>query len=117
VSNTTMREISQLISQYISEVSFKVRNTPMPKMNLIHDTIKEYMGWSPENHFTWDFPLSGAVTSCDQLVGTSGTNWLIDSNDMSTANLTFATTADTASTTIQGTRLRSDTGSALDLGI
>jgi len=103
-----MREISQLISQYISEVSFKVRNTPMPKMNLIHDVIKEYMGWSPENHFTWDFPLSGA--SC---IATSDTEWTIAStDDTTTGNLTFATTANTAFTTIQG-----NTGSALDLGI
>ena len=112
-----MREISQLISQYISEVSFKVRNTPIPNMNLIHDTIKEYMGWSPENQFTWDFPINGNIASCDQLVGTTGTNWLVDSSDMTTANLTFATTADTTSTTIQGTRLQSDARSSLDLGI
>jgi len=107
-----MREISQLISQYISEVSFKVRNTPMPKMNLIHDTIKEYMGWSPENQWTWDVQ-TGA--SC---IATCSTGWTtIGTNDLATANLTFATTADTASTTIQGTRLFSNTGSALDLGI
>jgi len=111
-----MREISTLISQYISEVSFKVRNTPMPKMNLIHDTIKEYMGWSPEAQFTWDFPVSGSVTSCDQLVGSTGTAWTVSSQDLSTANLTFATTNIT-SNTIQGTRLQSNTGSALDLGI
>jgi len=113
-----MREISTLISQYISEVSFKVRNTPMPKMNLIHDTIKEYMGWSPEAQFTWDFPISGDVSSCDQLTGSGTGAWTNATQDLSTANLTFATTSDiSAFTTIQGTRLRSNTGSALDLGI
>jgi len=110
-----MREISTLISQYISEVSFKLRNQHMPKMNLIHDTIKEYMGWLPENHFTWDFPVSAAtcIATSDCTVA-----WTLDSPDLSTSNLTFATTSDTtASTTIQGTRLRTNTGSALDLGI
>jgi len=107
-----MREISTLISQYISEVSFSVRNTPIPKMNLIHDVIKEYMGWSPENHFTWDFPLTGA--SCDLAI--CSTNWTTNTVDLTTGNLTFATTADTASTTIQGTRLRSDSGSAFAMG-
>jgi len=110
-----MREISTLISQYISEVSFKVRNTPMPKMNLIHDTIKEYMGWSPEAQFTWDFPISGAscIATCSAATGTS---WIIDSPDMTTANLTFATT-NTASNTIQGTRLQSDSGTSALVGI
>jgi len=104
-----MREISQLISQYISEVSFKIRNTPIPKINIIHDTIKEYMGWSPPEQFTWDFAAND--------ISTCTTAWTINPQDLTTGNLTFATTANTASTTIQGTRLRSDTGSALDLGI
>jgi len=108
-----MREISQLISQYISEVSFKVRNTPIPKMNLIHDVIKEYMGWSPQNHFTWDFPLSGA--SCIAVNDT--TQWTFATTDSTTGNLTFATTADTALTTIQGTRLQGNTGTSALVGI
>jgi len=105
-----LREISQLISQYISEVSFNVRNTPIPKINLIHDTIKEYMGWSPPEQFTWDFPASGTVcvTTC--------TGWTVNQPDLSTGNLTFATTANTTSTTIQGTRLQGDTSAFAGVG-
>ena len=106
-----MREISTLISQYISEVSFAIRNTPIPKINLIHDTIKEYMGWSPHEQFTWDF------TNNDLGVCTTATDWVVNPQDLTTANLTFATTANTASTTIQGTRLQGNTRDLTGVGI
>jgi len=90
-----------MISQYINEVSFALRNTHMPKINVIHDTVKEYMGWT-NPQVGWDPITTNIATSCC----TGGWNFAVDSASVTTGDLTFATTANTAaSTTIQGTRL------------
>jgi len=99
-----VREISLLISQYINEVSFALRNKHMPKNNVIHDVVKEYMGWNlPVSG--WDPILS---TTTGNICVASCTDFVFNINNVTnsaTGDLTFATTAITSPTTIQGTRV------------